>query len=380
MPGRTPRFIFSLCLGVFAVKKLRIGLVIYGSLDTVSGGYLYDRELVTHLRRAGDTVEIISMPWRNYARHLLDNFSSKIFRQLVESSFDVLLQDELNHPSLAFLNPRLRATTRTPIISIVHHLRCYEVNPRLLDAIYRHIERRYLASVDGFIFNSPTTGDAVSDVLGATPARSIVAYPAGNRFDPDITHAEIESRARQSHALRIVFVGNLIARKGLHVLLDALATLPRENFELTAVGNPNVDARYARAIQTQIARLGLTNVRLLGKLDDAALAHTLAQSDVLAVPSEYEGFGIVYLEAMSFGLPAIASTSGAAREIIADRKNGFLVAPNDADMLTVRLSELHRDRARLARMSRAARERFLAHPTWDVSMAHVREWLKSSSL
>ncbi len=362
------------------MKKLRIGLVIYGSLDTVSGGYLYDRELVTHLRRAGDTVEIISMPWRNYARHLLDNFFSKIFRHLVDSSFDVLLQDELNHPSFAFLNPRLRATTRAPIISIVHHLRCYEVNPRLLDAIYRRIERRYLASVDGFIFNSTTTRDAVSDVLGATPARSIVAYPAGNRFDPDITDAGIESRAQQSHALRIVFVGNLIARKGLHVLLDALATLPRENFELTVVGNPNVDARYARAIQTQIARLGLSNVRLLGKLDDAALAHTLAQSDVLAVPSEYEGFGIVYLEAMSFGLPAIASTSGAAREIIADRENGFLVAPNDADMLTVRLSELHHDRARLARMSTAARERFLAHPTWDMSMARVREWLKSSSL
>ena len=44
---------------------MRIGLVIYGSLDTLSGGYLYDRMLDEHLRRQGDEVEIISLPWRN---------------------------------------------------------------------------------------------------------------------------------------------------------------------------------------------------------------------------------------------------------------------------------------------------------------------------
>ena len=49
---------------------MRIGLIIYGSLDTVSGGYLYDRKLVEFLRGEGDTVEIISLPWRHYAAHL----------------------------------------------------------------------------------------------------------------------------------------------------------------------------------------------------------------------------------------------------------------------------------------------------------------------
>ncbi|HET9913419.1 MAG TPA: hypothetical protein VFQ13_16105, partial [Anaerolineales bacterium] len=53
---------------------MKIGFVIYGSLDTLSGGYLYDRKLVEYLRAQGDTVEIISLPWRNYAAHLTDNF------------------------------------------------------------------------------------------------------------------------------------------------------------------------------------------------------------------------------------------------------------------------------------------------------------------
>lgn len=47
--------------------------LIYGSLDTLSGGYLYDRKLVEHLRARGDVVDVISLPWRNYGRHLLDN-------------------------------------------------------------------------------------------------------------------------------------------------------------------------------------------------------------------------------------------------------------------------------------------------------------------
>jgi hypothetical protein len=74
---------------------MKLGLVIYGSLDTLSGGYLYDRKLVEYLRSQGDIVEIISLPWRNYASHLTDNFSFKL-----STNLDILIQDELNHPSL----------------------------------------------------------------------------------------------------------------------------------------------------------------------------------------------------------------------------------------------------------------------------------------
>ena len=103
---------------------MRIGLVIYGSLDTLSGGYLYDRMLVEHLRRQGDEVEIFSLPWRDYARHLTDNLSTGLLRRLQGSRLDVLLQDELNHPSLFWLNRRLHVNY--PIVSIVHHLRSSE--------------------------------------------------------------------------------------------------------------------------------------------------------------------------------------------------------------------------------------------------------------
>ena len=65
---------------------MRVGLVIYGSLETISGGYLYDCKLVAHLRAAGDTVEIFSLPWRNYAQHLADNFSDALYEKITRAS------------------------------------------------------------------------------------------------------------------------------------------------------------------------------------------------------------------------------------------------------------------------------------------------------
>jgi glycosyltransferase involved in cell wall biosynthesis len=354
---------------------MRIGLVIYGTLDTISGGYLYDRKLVEYLRHAGDAVQIISLPFRNYAAHLSDNFSSDLLNRLRDARVDVLLQDELNHPSLFQLNRKLRVVARAPIIAIVHHLRSSETHPALQYLFYRWIERQYLARVGGFIFNSNTTRDAVSQMLGGELTSFVVAHPAGNQFDPQMDSAAIIQRARTRGALRIAFIGNLIPRKGLHTLLDALARLPRDAATLTIIGNPNVDARYTAQIREQIKSLRLNNARLVGAIQDDALANILSASHLLIVPSDYEGYGIVYLEGMSFGLPAIGTTSGAASEIIANGVNGFLIAPNDAAMLAEHIATLQRDRQLLAQMGCAARARYLEQPRWDESMSRVRSFL-----
>ena len=94
------------------------------------------------------------------------------------------------------------------------------------------------------------------------------------------------------------------------------------------------------------------------------------------MPSSYEGFGIVYLEGMAFGLPAIATDSGAAHEIITnDRRDGFLIPIGSAPELSIRLRDLATDRDQLAKMGASALKRFARHPTWEQSMTTVREFL-----
>jgi glycosyltransferase involved in cell wall biosynthesis len=352
---------------------MRIGLVIYGRLDALSGGYLYDRKLVEHLQRCGDEVTIIPLSWRGYGRALLDNFSADLLRQMREPAFDILLQDELNHPSLAWINRRLKGT---PIVSIVHHLRSSERHPGWLMPFYRLVERRYLRSVDGFIFNSQTTAAAVNQ-LHPHAKPSQIAYPAGDRLQPVITEAEIEGRAQAGGPLRLLFVGNLIPRKGLHTLLTAVAKLPPQSWKLDVVGDTAVEPAYYQSSQRQIAAADLEpRVKFWGALDNEALAARYRRSQLLVVPSSYEGFGIVYLEGMGFGLPAIGSTGGAAHEIVQSGKNGYLVNPDNPAQLAALLANLAHNRTHLAALSRAARQGYLTHPTWEQTGAIIRSFLQ----
>lgn len=356
---------------------MHIGLIIYGSLDTLTGGYLYDRLLVEHLRCRGDRVDIISLPWRTYGHHLRDNVSRQLFRRLRQAPFDALLQDELNHPSLFWLNRRLRKGVRYPIVTIVHLLRCSEPRPVWQNWMYRRVEACYLTGLDGLVYNSQTTRTAVEALVG--PHRpGVVAYPGGDHLPPTLTPKQIEARAREPGPLRILFVGNLTPVKGLHTLLQALTSLPPQTWCLTVLGSLTMDPVYVDGIRRQIARSGLTDhVRLLGTCPNTAVGAHLAWHQVLAVPSLYEAFGIAYLEALSFGLPVLGSTAGAAHELITDGEHGYLVTPGDAVTLGRRLLRLHRAREDLRRMGLAAYRRAQQHPSWSESAGRVRELLQT---
>ncbi|MGB8982155.1 MAG: glycosyltransferase family 4 protein [Anaerolineales bacterium] len=364
---------------------MRLGLVIYGSLDTLSGGYLYDRKLVEYLHAQGDTVEIISLPWRNYAAHLTDNLYFRLPHVVARRSkattkqsplhqrFDILIQDELNHPSLIRAN---RGKHPYPIVSIVHHLRCSELRSRWQNAFYRVIEKKYLQSVDGFIFNSETTQKTVNSLLENRKS-DMIAYPPTDRFGEPVSEGEIRSRA-QANPFRILFLGNVIERKGLHTLLEALLALQPSSFILDIVGSQTSEPSYEKQMQDLVARNDLSSfVYLHGSLDREPLIEKLRQAHVLVVPSSYEGFGIVYLEGMCFGLPAIATTAGAAGEIVSDGIDGFLVEPGNAGRLANRLKVLNEDRDVLIRMSLAARERYLRQPKWSETAGRIREFLQS---
>jgi glycosyltransferase involved in cell wall biosynthesis len=346
---------------------MKIGLIIYGSLDTLSGGYMYDRKLVEYLRAQGDTVEIISLPWRNYVAHLTDNFTFKLPPHL-----DILIEDELNHPSLVNAN---RGRHPYPIVSLVHHLRCSELRPKWQNDFYRVIEKEYLNTVDGFIFNSQTTQGVVNSLL-VTEKPSMVAYPPTDRFGEAITEAEIKSRATRQ-PLQILFLGNVMERKGLHILLKAISGQPSA-VRLDVIGSLTSDPGYAKKMRKLVTVNGLSSiVTFHSALDNDPLKQRLAQAHVLIVPSSYEGFGIVYLEGMGFGLPAIGTTAGAAGEVISHGKTGYLIAPNDSETLSRYISQLAEDRSLLTQLSLNARTRYMQQPSWTETAGQIRSFLQA---
>ena len=359
---------------------MRVGLVIYGSLDTLSGGYLFDRKLVESLRVAGDTVEVISLPPVSYGQALGQNYSRSIRRKLAALQVDLLLEDELNHPSLFALNRWLQHQVRVPLIGIVHHLRSSEQHSRLLRRLYRVIERQFLESLDGYIFNSQSTRQAVSR-LAPHQKPFVVATPGGDGLEEwklgenFNAHSQNDTSSVQNNRLEILFVGNLTERKGLHTLLTALGRLPSEQWRLRVIGR-EVDPTYTQHCKAISFIAGLDGrVQFLGALSDADLVHAYRTSQLLVVPSTFEGFGIVYLEAMRWGVVPIAGAAGGSSEIIQHGVNGWLVPPGDAESLAALIRNVCRNPEIFHSMSQAACQRFTEFSTWRQTTDNIRQFL-----
>ncbi|MDQ2805270.1 MAG: glycosyltransferase family 4 protein, partial [Pseudomonadota bacterium] len=140
---------------------------------------------------------------------------------------------------------------------------------------------------------------------------------------------------------RLLFLGNLLERKGLADLLNALARPEARgvDFRLTVAGGGAVD-RY-REMATS---LGLADcVDFTGWVDQTAARTLLSQSDALVLPSYDEGLPLVILEAMATGVPVICTPVGAIPEVFVDRRTALFVQPGDRSGLAATLVELSRD-------------------------------------
>lgn len=153
---------------------------------------------------------------------------------------------------------------------------------------------------------------------------------------------------------RAIFVGSLIRRKGVHVLLEAWKKLALPDAELVLVGAPSkeIATLLADAPANVIVRGFVRNV-----------ADELRQATVHIFPSECEGSAKATYEAAACGLPQI--TTRESGDVVQDGVNGLIVPPNDARALAVAIERLYRDRDLAARMGEAGRRRVVENFTWD---------------
>jgi glycosyltransferase involved in cell wall biosynthesis len=168
--------------------------------------------------------------------------------------------------------------------------------------------------------------------------------------------AALRARLRLAEApLRLVTCARLEANKGLHVALAALArardALPA-GWGWWVVGRGREEASLRR----QVATLGLGgHVHLLGALTDAELHNLLPQMDLYLMPSLYEGSSLATLEAMSHGLPVLATMVGGLPDKVLPGRTGYAAPPGDAAALAAALRAALADRARWPALGQAGR-------------------------
>jgi len=345
----------------------QVAFVLPGSLDTRTGGYGYDREIIAGLRALGWQVDVHSLdagfPFPSSSA--LDAARSVLARLPDDSR---VIVDGLAFgamPDLAEAEAR-----RLRFIGLVHHPLALETG--LSDAqaaALAAMERRALATTRAVVVTSAGTRETLRD-YGVAQGHVTVVEP-GTAFAPVATGSG-------SRTVSMVCVASLTARKGHDVLFDALSGLKTFDWRLECIGGTMGDDRVLSRLQARLGEHGLEDrVTFAGEGDDARVGRAYASADLFVLPTRYEGYGMVVAEALARGLPVISTRTGAIPELVGDDA-GLVVPPGDVDSLREALRRFFAEpnlRTTLKQGAIAARERL---PRWQESARKLAAVLERS--
>ncbi|KQR67825.1 glycosyltransferase family 4 protein [Rhizobium sp. Leaf341] len=297
-----------------------------GDLSLKTGGYGYDRRLIHGLEQLGWHVEPVSLG-EGFPMPTTDVLA-RAEAQLSALPDGALVMID----GLAFgLMDRWakREGARLRIVALVHHPLALETGlPAAVAARLCESEREALRFVRHVVVTSAETARTLSEDYGVAPAEITIAVPGTDRPQPANQAAR---DAGPPHIIppHIISVGTLTRRKGHDVLLAALAKLRDLPWRASIIGNQTLDPVTAAALADQVVALGLSDrVTLCGERDD--VAGELQTGDIFALASRYEGYGMVFAEALAQGLPIVACHAGAIPEVVPPEA-GVLVAVDDID-------------------------------------------------
>jgi D-inositol-3-phosphate glycosyltransferase len=312
------------------------------------------------LGRGGRVIHIPAGPEQPYNKNLVyDHLPEFVAQVIAQADADGIRYDVLHsHYWLSGVVARdLREHWGIPIAQMFHTL------GKMKDAVAQHPEQRESARrieveteivrfADALVAATPVEEAQLVQLYAADPARIHIISPGVDieRFHPIPTaHAKEQIQLCPDRRV-ILFVGRIEPLKGIDSLLRAIALvvdhLPdlRDGLCVPIVGgDPDRIRRDDEMARLQELRedLGIDDiVTFLGAQDQDRLQYYYSAAEMVVMPSDYESFGMVALEAMACGTPVIASDVGGLAILVRDRRTGYRVPARDHNMLAERITRL----------------------------------------
>jgi glycosyltransferase involved in cell wall biosynthesis len=225
------------------------------------------------------------------------------------------------------------------------------------------LEDLYVQSARMFHVNSSSSLEHLRDDFKVDPSVQIVTVPHGVK-DVAVPECGLDTPyPAKASQVRILYVSRLEKRKGTDIFLEAVVKLLRlhPTAQIDIVGRDSYAGDPARSIERQfmLAHPAVKNVTFHGELPDGELEHLYRTADIFCVPSRYESFGIIFVEAMRHALPVVTLAVGGATDIVEDGITGILCKDATSDAVLASLDKLVRDKELRAAMGTAGRARFL---------------------
>lgn len=237
------------------------------------------------------------------------------------------------------------------------------------------VRRAMVQAADACITNSRAGKSYLINVLKAAEKKVFAKpYEVPSLKSLSKPCVAMEPGALQLQRPVFVFVGSVIPRKGLHLLLEACVLLHQQGYRdytLLVVG----DGPQRQELEEFCQRHALTNcVQWAGRVDYGCLGAYFRQADVFILPTLEDTWGVVVLEAMALGKPVLCSQSAGAAEMVIDGENGYCFEPNDVKGLVEIMSQFirnpsladsmgHKSQELMAQHSPEAAAQFLAEVT-----------------
>lgn len=335
-----------------------------GDINTLTGGYIYERLLLEGLRNLGHDVAHIELgdtfpnPTPNHMAHAIGALTAL-------PPDCALILDGLVYGSIDTAG---LAQVKAPIVAMIHHPLAKEtgLDPVMAAHLFR-TERDNLALAAEVLVPSPHTAHILTSEYDVPPGKIIIAQPGTDR--PTLPHTPTDPPL-------ILSVGILHPRKGHDTLITALARLKHLDWRAVIVGSPH-DPTHAEALDQMRHDLGLAErVTLAGRVERPDLFRLYAEATLFALATRYEGYGIVFDEALVRGLPIVACATGAVPQTV-PQDAGLLVPPDTPTILADALNHLlTNDSARATKTAGAARAGARL-PTWDGTARTVSNMLNA---
>jgi glycosyltransferase involved in cell wall biosynthesis len=344
-----------------------IVFAIPGELNTHSGGYGYDRRLMLELRLQGRSVTHLELG-ASYPNPTATDAAHAALALADLTSDCILIVDGL---ALGAMDTAVIASLEAELVALIHHPLALEgdMDPGRKEQLFS-IERENLKHAKRVIVPSPHTAQLLVLDYGVPAEQITVARPGIDQSD--------RPKGQMDPPL-ILSVGIQVPRKGHDVLLRSLANIKHIPWQAVIVGPP-LDAGYAASLVDLTQELGLSDrVELAGLVNDSELAALYRSASIFALATRFEGYGIVFGEAMVHGLPIVSCKVGAVGETVS-AKASMLVEPNDPDAFGSALANLLQNPELHAELAAAAIEAGANLISWKDSARLVGEMLDAISV
>jgi len=286
---------------------------------------------------------------------------------------------------------QLKKNWQVPIAHMFHTLVLMKNrvarSPEEREGDYRMLgEKSILNEADQIVVSTPAEQSQL-EFLYKADSRKLTIIPPGvdtSRFYPIPKEEAKEVIGMPENEHMILFVGRIEPLKGVETLLQSLAIMQRNNTNLEGCcphylviigGSPDDNQKIMTAemerLQSLARELGIKDLVLfLGKRSQDSLPYYYSAADVVVVPSHYESFGMVALEAMACGTPVVASQVGGLAYLVRDGVTGYVVPDGEPEVLANRLIALLMDPTLSQRMGEQGGRLAQAY-SWEIIASQI---------